>query len=134
MSDVKIKVIDSDKLINAINDGSYYVNLSAVMALGAVQQTLYGYKIEHLAYIAKVMEKEGITAEYAARTFDDMSRAIRMILDETQQKVEEVTKRGYKVVNVSTDSIKVANTVDEPKSVCSDCQEFDCYGCEHKEE
>ena len=36
MGDVKIKVIDSDKLINAINEGSYDVNLSAVMALGAV--------------------------------------------------------------------------------------------------
>lgn len=36
MSDVKIKVIDSDKLINAINEGSYDVNLSAVMAFGAV--------------------------------------------------------------------------------------------------
>ena len=35
MSDVKIKVIDSDKLINAINEGSYDVNLSAIMALGA---------------------------------------------------------------------------------------------------
>jgi hypothetical protein len=36
MDNVKIKVIDSDKLINAINEGSYNVNLSAVMALGAV--------------------------------------------------------------------------------------------------
>ena len=36
MSDVKIKVIDSDKLINAINEGSYDINLSAVMGLGAV--------------------------------------------------------------------------------------------------
>ena len=35
-NDIKIKVIDSDKLINAINEGSYDVNLSAVMALGAV--------------------------------------------------------------------------------------------------
>lgn len=33
MSDVKIKVIDSDKLIDAINKGSYDVDLSAVMAL-----------------------------------------------------------------------------------------------------
>ena len=114
MSDVKIKVIDSDKLINAINEGSYDVNLSAVMALGSVQQTLYGYKIEHLAYIAKVMEKEGITAEYAARTFNDMNRVIRMILDEGLQKAEEM--------------------LNAPKSACSDCQEFDCYGCEHKEE
>ena len=36
MNDVKIKVIDSVKLINAINEVSYDVNLSAVMALGAV--------------------------------------------------------------------------------------------------
>jgi len=34
--DVKIKVIDSDKLVKAINEGSYDINLSAVMALGAV--------------------------------------------------------------------------------------------------
>lgn len=34
--DIKIKVIDSDKLVKAINEGSYDVNLSAVMALGAV--------------------------------------------------------------------------------------------------
>ena len=38
MSDVKIKVIDSDKLINAINEGSYDVNLSAVMAFGAAMR------------------------------------------------------------------------------------------------
>lgn len=36
MDDVKIKVIDSDKLINAINEGSYDVDLSTVMAFGAV--------------------------------------------------------------------------------------------------
>ena len=26
------------------------------------------------------------------------------------------------------------NDFEEPDSACSDCQEFDCYGCEHKEE
>jgi hypothetical protein len=36
MDDVKIKVINSDKLIKAINEGSYDVDLSAVMALGSV--------------------------------------------------------------------------------------------------
>lgn len=60
--------------------------------LPSVQPTLYGYKIEHLAYIARVMEKEGVTADYAIRTFDDMSRAIKMIIDETQQKVEEALR------------------------------------------
>ena len=36
MDDIKIRVIDSNKLIDAINAGSYDINLSAVMALGAV--------------------------------------------------------------------------------------------------
>lgn len=53
------------------------------------QPTLYGYKIEHLAYIATVMEKEGVTAEYAVRTFDDMERVIKMVIEEARAKIEE---------------------------------------------
>ena len=63
--------------------------------LPSVQPTLYGYQIEHLAYIAKVMEKEGVTAEYAAKTFGDISRAVRMIIEETQQKVEEMLNERF---------------------------------------
>ena len=54
-----------------------------------VQPTLYGYKIEHLAYIARVMQKEGITAEDAARTFSDIGYAVSMIRNEALQKMEE---------------------------------------------
>ena len=36
MDDIKVRVIDSKKLIEAINAGSYEINLSAVMALGAM--------------------------------------------------------------------------------------------------
>ena len=56
----------------------------------SARPTLYGYDIEHLAYIARVMEKEGVTAEYAVRTFDDISRTVRMIIEEAQRKVEEM--------------------------------------------
>ncbi len=64
MSDVKIKVIDSDKLINAINEGSYEVNLSAVMALGAVisdtkRQEICEYCHEDLYGHVKPIEKNG---------------------------------------------------------------------------
>lgn len=48
--------------------------LYELTVMPSAQPSLYGYKIEHLAYIAKVMEKEGVTAEYAVRTFDDMIR------------------------------------------------------------
>jgi len=58
-----------------------------------VEPTLYGYKIEHLAYIARVMEKEGITAEQAVNSFDDLSTAVRLIVEEIQQKVEEAVMK-----------------------------------------
>ena len=61
-----------------------------IKELPSAQQTLFGYKIEHLAYIARVMEKDGVTAECAVKTFDDISRAVRMILEEAQQKAEEM--------------------------------------------
>ena len=70
------------------NDGIDFA-VSKLSVLPSAEPTLYGYKIEHLAYIARVMEKEGVTADYAVRTFDDMSRALKMIIDEIQQKVEE---------------------------------------------
>ena len=66
--------------------------IDAIKNLPAAEPTLYGYKIEHLAYIATVMEKEGVTAEYAVRTFDDIGRMIKMIIEEAWVKVEEALK------------------------------------------
>ena len=57
------------------------------------QPTLYGYRIEHLAYIARVMEKEGITAEDAARTFSDLGRAVSWTIDEVRQVMEEAVMK-----------------------------------------
>lgn len=58
-----------------------------IKQLPSAQPTLYGYNIEHLAYIAMVMKKEGVTAEYAVQTFDDMGRAIKMIMNEAREKM-----------------------------------------------
>lgn len=63
-----------------------------IIQLPSVEPTLYGYKIEHLAYIARVMEKEGITAEDAARTFSDLGRAVSWTIDEALQKMEEAVR------------------------------------------
>ena len=58
-----------------------------------VQPTLYGYKIECLAYIARVMEKEGITAEQAVNSFDDLRMTVRLITEEVLQQVEEAVMK-----------------------------------------
>lgn len=62
-------------------------------ALPSAQPTLYGYKIELLAYIARVMEKEGITAEQAVNSFDDLRMAVRLITEEVLQQVEEAVMK-----------------------------------------
>ena len=59
-----------------------------IKQLPSAQPTLYGYNIEHLAYIARVMEKEGITAEVAVNTFLDVGHAVKMILDEARETAE----------------------------------------------
>lgn len=57
--------------------------------------------------------------------------------------VEELPSAQPENMCVNLDIQKIAthksdfndlNDFDEPKSACGDCQEFDCYGCEHKEE
>jgi len=65
------------------------IDRQTILELPSVEPTLYGYKIEHLAYIARVMEKEGITAEDAARTFGDLGLAVSWVIDEALQKMEE---------------------------------------------
>lgn len=47
-----------------------------------VEPTLYGYKIEHLALIASVMQKDGITPERAVQMFGDAQAVAKMVIDE----------------------------------------------------
>lgn len=92
--DVVDFIIDRDKsgnndVVNALTAWKEYIK-----ALPSVEPTLYGYKIEHLAYIARVMEKEGITAEQAVNVFDDLGMAVRLITEEAQQKMKEAVIYG----------------------------------------
>ena len=69
--------------------------LADIDCMPSAQPTLYGYPIRHLAYIARVMEKEGVTAEYAVRTFDDIGRAIKMIMEEAREIAEKRIFDGF---------------------------------------
>lgn len=80
---------DDPCIVDAMTDWA----IRQVKALPSVEPTLYGYKIEHLAYIARVMEKEGITAEQAVNSFDDLRMAVRLITEEVLQKVEEAVMK-----------------------------------------
>lgn len=59
----------------------------------SAQPTLYGYKIEHLALIAKVMEKEGVSPEKAVETFENIVGIVQMIADEQKEIIRKAAEQ-----------------------------------------
>ncbi len=61
-----------------------------------LDQTVYGYSIRFLAYVAAVMAKKGITAEQAAETVTDMRAFVSFFYEEqkeiTRKALEEIGK------------------------------------------
>lgn len=70
-----------DKYTIAIIDN----DAQTIAQLPSAQPTLYGYKIEHLALIARVMEKEGVSPEKAVETFQNIVGIVQMIADEQKE-------------------------------------------------
>ena len=54
----------------------------------SIEPTLYGYDLNHLAFIANVMRKEGITPEETIEIFRDVERTVKMVLDEVRESQE----------------------------------------------
>lgn len=89
------------RLINAdaipyVTDETYlhefdYAYRYAIDALPTVEPTLYGYKIEHLALIARVMQKDGVTPETAVQVFKDVQTIVLKIIDE----IDDAVKRAF---------------------------------------
>ena len=52
-------------------------------------ETVYGYQLKVLAYIAAVMAKKGVTAEEAVDIFKDMSSFVEMYREEQKEIFEE---------------------------------------------
>lgn len=90
MDDLISRQAAIDAVWDGINMDIYTREVKEILEnLPTVEPTLYGYEIKHLAYIATVMQKEGVTAEYAVRTFDDIERVMKMLIEEIQVKFEE---------------------------------------------
>ena len=60
----------------------------AIKDAPTVEPTLYGYKIEHLALIARVMEEDGVTPETAVEIFKDVQTIALKVIDEINGIVE----------------------------------------------
>lgn len=64
-----------------------------IKSLPSAQSTLYGYSIEHLALIARVMQKENVTPEKAIECFKDIGRIVQMIVDEQQEIIRRAMEK-----------------------------------------
>ena len=62
-----------------------------------VEPTLYGYKIEHLALIARVMEKDGVTPEIAVQIFTDVQTIVMKVVDEINGIIERTFQQATEV-------------------------------------
>lgn len=89
------RYIDAEALIDDLANGLWGKDWDKALAEAIVRdaptiETIYGYRIEHLAFIASIMEKEGVTAECVVKTFGDIGRAVKMIVEETQEVVNAI--------------------------------------------
>lgn len=68
------------------------------------EPTLYGYQIEHLEMIARVMAKENCTPEDVVRMLQNAGEIAKMVRDEMMEMLKESIERSCKgVANERTD-------------------------------
>ena len=73
-------------------DSTWCDELVALRKLPSAQAELYGYKIEHLALISRVMQREGVSPEKAVETFANICGIVQMIFDEQKEIIKKAVK------------------------------------------
>lgn len=78
-------------------DGDKWIRVSevreSIKTMPSAEPTLYGYRIEHLALIARVMQKENVTPEKAIECFKDVGRIVQMIMDEQKEAIKKAVEQ-----------------------------------------
>jgi hypothetical protein len=99
------RLISADALRSWFESHSVYDEFSVGYIMGlideqpTVEPTLYGYKIEHLALIARVMEKDGVTPEIAVQVFKDVQTIVMKIIDEIDGAVKRAFEQAIETGN-----------------------------------
>jgi hypothetical protein len=69
----------------AINSIKYHVP--------SAQQTLYGYNIEHLELIARVLQKEDLPPERIVEALTDIGRIVAIVKDEFEEALRKAVEQ-----------------------------------------
>jgi len=84
------RLIDADSIpwfVEGVGDIPV-ITKQEIDEMPTVEPTLYGYKIEHLALIARVMQKDGVTPERAVEIFTDVQTITLKVIDKINGAVE----------------------------------------------
>ena len=74
---------------DAIGDAAYRVCAEFIERLPSVQPTLYGYNIEHLELIARVIQKEDLPPERVVEALTDIGRIVAIVKDEFEEALKK---------------------------------------------
>ena len=116
------RLIDADRLTDVVDEIDWYHLHDGRMVHGAnsdtdqpwyksddiykaikdaptAEPTLYGYKVEHLALIARVMQKDGVTPEEAVQVFKDVQTIALKVIDEIDGAVKRAFEQAIETGN-----------------------------------
>lgn len=87
----KMDLISRQALLNDIeqyhlSDGKFQ---HWVEVQPSVEPTLYGYNVEHLCLIAKILQKEGLSPDRVSVALTDIGKIIGIIQDEFITRLQE---------------------------------------------
>lgn len=62
-----------------------------------IEPTLYGYPVEHLAMIARVLQKENLPPERIAEMLSDIGRIVEMVHDEFEETLRKAASGSQNI-------------------------------------
>ena len=72
---------------------SWCDNITALRDLPPAQPTLYGYNIEHLELIARVLQKEKLPPERVVEALTDIGRIVAIVRDEFEETLRKAVEQ-----------------------------------------
>ena len=66
---------------------------SVIKSLPSAQPTLYGYNIEHLELIARVLQKEDLPPERVVEVLTDIGRIVAIVKDEFEEALRKAVEQ-----------------------------------------
>lgn len=66
---------------------------TSVKKLPSAQPTLYGYSIEHLVFISKLLAKENLPPERVSEALSDIGRIIAIVRKESEEAMKKAVEQ-----------------------------------------